>query len=80
MQSVLLTIWENFESLKNVSKKWSGELIFLFSESAIQFFRKSKKELSGSQTIFGASRVPRSRGGGGPGGHVPPNFFRIIKS
>ena len=75
MQSVLLTIWENFESLKNVSKKWSGELIFLFSESAIQFFRKGKKELSGSQTIFGASQEPRSRGGWVGGGARLPQFF-----
>ena len=78
MQSVLLTIWENFESLKNVSKKWSGELIFLFSESAIQFFRKGKKELSGSQTIFGASQEPRSRGGWvGGGGTSPPIFLEL---
>ena len=76
MQSVLLTIWENFESLKIVSKKWSGEVIFPFSESAIQFFRKSKKELSGSQTIFGASQ-DRGAGGGRGGGHVPPIFLEL---
>ena len=54
----------------------------MFDIHLVVFEKQSRKNvyIIQSECAGVLTQGPRSRGGGGAGGHVPPNIFKIIKN